>query len=298
LVTYNNELYVIDETTGKEIKKYNFNNYVKDLLSSARIDVYMGIIVIDYSNQIVVFDTNTDELVFSKQFSNKPVVKLGGTPFISGNKVIYSTLDPDEIVCVDYRTGKEMWKIEHIDNEDIRNFRLKRFGEEYYYKIAGERTFYEYSLETGEILAEHQIEKKELISNPDRHGYYPFYKNTGSLKKDIWLTENALGVFNMTSRGVMYAFSDNKFYNYGTDMILDWEISLPLNIWTTVDYGNYIFIDMFDKVILLNLERKEILWVKEYVDGEQAYLDIIGDSLYISEKDGVVYSYDLSVLED
>lgn len=197
---------------------------------------------------------------------------------------------------MNYNTGEVVW--EYGDEiEKCGNFNLYKYKGKYLFTNSAERAYYEFEPLTGNIINKYSYGSAGEISNEDQSFYIPKFNNIEDKEFEIWLINQSFNVFGLTGKGYIYTKYGPKFYYHGIDKDLDWMIRLSKEINVTEEYGRYTFLDLYDSVCLLDLEKKEILWNIDFEVAQPPRFFTYKNRLYLPGKDGNFKVFDLSKLE-
>ena len=296
IVSANHTIHTVDINTGKIIRSFKVNVSEKDGYSCSGVAVYNGILAINYDYKLIVLDTKNEKILLDHDVANSFSVAISYDILMYKDLLIFSNIIKDKIYAMNYNTGEVVW--EYGDEIEKRgNFNLYKYKGKYLFTNSAERAYYEFEPLTGNIINKYSYGSAGEIANEDQSFYIPKFNNIEDKEFEIWLIAQSFDVFILTRNSYIYTYYGSKFYYHGINKDLDWMINLQKEIWTTKEYGRYIFLNHIDSVSLLDLEKKEILWNIDFEVAQPPRFFTYKNRLYLPGKDGSFKVFDLSKLE-
>ena len=296
IVSANHTIHTVDINTGKIIRSFKVNVSEKDGYSCSGVAVYNGILAINYDYKLIVLDTKNEKILLDHDVANSFSVAISYDILMYKDLLIFSNIIKDKIYAMNYNTGEVVW--EYGDEIEKRgNFNLYKYKGKYLFTNSAERAYYEFEPLTGNIINKYSYGSAGEIANEDQSFYIPKFNNIEDKEFEIWLIAQSFDVFILTRNSYIYTYYGSKFYYHGINKDLDWMINLQKEIWTTKEYGRYIFLNHIDSVSLLDLEKKEILWNIDFEVAQPPRFFTYKNRLYLPGKDGNFKVFDLSKLE-
>lgn len=297
IVTENHVLYMVDKKSGELAKSFKIDSGEADGRSCSGIAVYDGVMALNYDSKIIAVDIDRQETVFSHRVSHRLIQSISWDIMMYKDLIIYSNIDEDEIVAINFKTGEVEW--DYGDElGDHGNFKLRQYKDIYMYRGTADYDYHQFDPATGMFIRRYRLNQDEKIQNIDyESGLIPSFEGIEDKDFELWLRSNSFGAFNITDKGYMYVIYKDKFYFHGTDPDLEWRIRLPKEMYITEEYGRYSFLIGFDVIYLLDLERAEVIWKLDDKIVRPPISFIEENRFYLPLEDGRYIVLDLSKLE-
>lgn len=286
--------YVIDKDSLNLVKsvKYPYG----DDESFYNLSASNGILAITSEDKVVVFDTKKEEILLDYKIKNSwGTSSLDMGVLLYDNFVIFSHGFNETTYAMNYNTGEVAWK--HERGWKSGNIDLYRYKDRYLYEHTFSDAFYEFNPESGAIIGKYPYDFVNL-ANPDSDKHVDvvdIFESVEDRELRAWLE----GLYGRTEKGDIYSIYKSRLHFHGQSLKSLWEMEFPNEIDSVCNYGRYMFLNLIDSIVLLDLEdgHGEILWNVQTEDNLIQGCFVHEERLYVSYENATVEVFDLSKLE-
>lgn len=295
VLSRNNTLYLVDLESGNLINTFALD---KSITGDCRhMSVSNGILALNYEQNIVVFNSNTGEMLWNHVITKFPVVRVGSTS-ICDNVLMYWDSNREGIVAKDILTHDELWlfggnRAEHgiLSIYQLFNRCFIKYVDDKILEIDPKNL---------QLVEEYEVVRKGEYWNDDFDSYH--YQIEGTTKNqtiDSIFNRNLLGLFRTTNNGRIFSVYHEFFYSHGDNYSVEWKAIFDSKIRSTFGWENYIIIAMQDdKLIIFDLDSKEIVYEEKFRLSGRGYIINYDNQVILSDSKGILTSYDLEKLSD
>lgn len=289
-------LYTVSLSNLKIIDEFKIDTDIFSLTYDGRLTIDKGVICLHYYPNVVVVDIKTKRVLFNQKIKN-----IDPDILFYKNILIYNNYNEWTHYGINYITGEVAWKCERGWKSPT--ISLAKYKNKYLYEQSKDKTYYEFSPETGKVINKYPYVTKDL-SEPEKRNYITIFENSVDEDFSRWAQ------YWITSKDYYYLiFDDSKFYSYRNELTSFWMIDFKKYILESHEYGRYMVLSLYNKfkhgenelkdIVLLDLENdnRPIIWSMSIEDETFENCIITNNQLYIGDKYGTVKVFDLSKLE-
>lgn len=289
--TSGNSIFILDYDTGKVIKQFKpeLNNQM-----IYGIAVNEGMLAINCGKFIVVYDIGADKEIF--KYKAKNLSEFHEEVYMYKNTIICSGDSRHNLMAVDYMNGDVVWTVEDPKIED-QQYYLKKYKERYLYSSLNFDGEVEFDPNTGKTISKYPDAYGVDIRNEKRVEQVNNFEGIADVKFNKWLSEKYFGYGGIMENGSPYLTYGEAFYFHNQLGELQWQFKMDKDIGYFDDYGDYVFLETDDLLVILDTKTQKIVWRFNVPEESAITWRIDGDRLYLSERRGRTVAYNLQMLK-
>lgn len=288
MLTAGNKIVIVNDDNGEIINEMTIKENI-DALSG--IDISNGILGIALPDYIIIYDTNTGEILYKHNPD-----KVYGTVEFSGMLIkddIFITVNTmsKRIQAVNYKTGELVWEI-----SGSANYSLQKYKDNFLY-LPVEDVIYSFNPLTGATIEKYTYLYQGKIEEDNYMSNIPAFPDIEDSIFEKWMV-NLISNYDKVDYGMYYHFSNREFKLFGADRKLEWTFEFPEEIETCKEYKKYIFIQFQNQIVLFDSEQRKFIWRYMARSTTGPYFWVEEDRLYIEDMSGEVTAYNLLMLKN